>query len=106
MFLKKDDLKDEKDFLERCRPHSKQVEDYVETFVAPDLIAFYIASGFYSSSIYEQKLETLITTGLEFLNISIKNRKKLIKNIINILKIKYNLNVLNNEPLILEDFYK
>lgn len=106
MFLKNNDLLKEKDFIKRCKPHSKQIKDYIESFIAPDLIAFYIASGFYSSSIYEQKLDTLITTGLEFLNTSINNNEILIENIKKTLKIKYNLSIIEVNPLIVETYYK
>ena len=33
MFLKNDALQNEKDFIKRCKPHSKQIEDYIESFI-------------------------------------------------------------------------
>jgi len=92
----------EKNFIE----HSKQVENFVNSFIAPELIAFYIASGYNHSAIYEQQLDTIISTGTEFLNFNIPISNNLVNNIKKILEIKYGLKVIKTIPLKLEECYK
>lgn len=106
MFLKENELLDENDFLKKCNFHSIQLKDYVSNYIAPNIIAYYIATGYYSSCIYEQKFNTLISTGLEFLNINVPVSKTLIKNVKDILKVQYNLKIIKTDPLTFESVYK
>lgn len=106
MFLPKIEEDENKPLGKNFISHSKQMEKFVNEFIAPELIAFYIASGYNHSAIYEQQLDTFISTGREFLNFNIPITKKLTHSVKNILEIKYGLKVVKSIPLILEESYK
>lgn len=61
MFLRKNerDISDE-EFEEILLPHYKMVDDFMEGYVIPEVIAFYLASGYYGSCMRKVTGYTLI----------------------------------------------
>lgn len=106
MFLNLKEENENKPLERKFIEHSKQMEKFVNEFIAPELIAFYIASGYNHSALYEQQLDRFISTGREFLNFNIPISKKLTHNVKLILEIKYGLKVIKSIPLKLEECYK
>lgn len=82
--------------------HFKIVDKYLETYLIPELIAFYIATGYYTSSIHVEGFDIHINTVIKvWFNYNVKNLTNIRKCIVKILKIKYGLIIESEDPLIL-----
>lgn len=81
-------------------PHGIKVHQFVEEYVMPEVIAFYLATGYYGSCMYEESLQIHINSIIaEVFNSEEEDRPRLIDNIKKILRIKYGLIVINEDPL-------
>lgn len=75
--------------------------NYLKEFIIPDVVAFYIADSFYKKVLSESSLYNHINSAVDIFNISC-DINKLLPSVKKILKIKYNLKIVNNNPLILK----
>ncbi len=101
MFLKSgvNDISDD-EFNLIISPHGDKVNQFVEEYIMPEVIAFYLATGYYGSCMYEESLHIHINSIIaEVFNGEEKDRPKLIDNIKKVLRIKYGLIVINEDPL-------
>ncbi len=99
-----EDISDE-EFKKYVSPHFDLVEEYIKKFIIPDYCAFFIASG-YRYCAEEDSLEHFINSALCFFNVDAKRMKRLtLKNkILEVLKIKFGLIVVDENPLrLIED---
>lgn len=82
------------------KPHFDLMNTYLVKYVVPDFCAFYIFSSYHHHS-EEESLDIFIDSALIFLNVDLSNNEKkhLKKKVVNILKIKYGLSVVNDDPL-------
>lgn len=103
MFISKkcEDVSDE-DFDELVSPHSDAVANFMADFIFPEVVAYYIATGFYKSCIWEEKFDVLIGTVNDLFNYHFVVTKKLKESISHILLIKYGLKLIGENPLALE----
>ena len=77
-----------------------KVNQFVEEYIMPEVIAFYLATGYYGSCMYEESLHIHINSIIaEVFNGEEKDRPRLIDNIKKLLRIKYGLIVINEDPL-------
>lgn len=101
MFLKsgiKDINDDEYNLI--ISPHGVKVHQFVEEYIMPEVIAFYLATGYYGSCMYEESLQIHINSIIaEVFTSEEEERARLIDNIKKILRIKYGLIVINEDPL-------
>lgn len=79
-------------FLEKC-------DSYLEKILIPDYIAFYIATGFRTNSIWEASFDVLIHTAINSFNIASYSNEKMKQAVTNILYERYMLNVIKDIPL-------
>ena len=106
MIVLKDTDRDisDKQFEDLIEPHHKKVEAYLEEYIVPEVVAYYFATGYYDSTMYEEKFQIHINSIMaELFNYEVQNKKQLKRNIRKLLKIKYGLEVEDEEPL---DFKK
>lgn len=105
MFLKDTDRDiSDKEFEDIIEPHHKKVEEYLVEYIVPGVVAYYFATGYYDSTMYEEKFQIHINSIMaELFNYEVQNKKQLKRNIRKLLKIKYGLEVEDEEPL---DFKK
>ena len=85
----------DKEFEEIYLPFYNNVNDYLNDYVIPDLVAFYLA---------DCPLRNHINSAIDVFNCRY-DMNKLIPKVKEILKIKYNLVVKNSNPLRLKRFY-
>ena len=76
-------------------------DNYLKEFVIPDVVAFYIADSFYKKVLSKAPLYNYINSAIDIFNVRC-DIDKLIPSIKKILRIKYNLKIVNNNPMILE----
>ena len=101
MFLKhsEEDISDY-EFQQIIEPHHNQFDRYFEEYVIPESIAYFLATGYYTSSMYEESFRIHINSVLaEFFNYEVKDVKSLKKRIKRILLVKYSLKVDDEDPL-------
>lgn len=79
--------------------------NYLKEFIIPDVVAFYIADSFYKKVLSESSLYNHINSAIDVFNISC-DIDKVVPSIKKILRIKYNLKIVNNNPLILKNVLK
>ena len=99
MIKGKEDITD-KEFEEILLPFYNNYNEYIIKFVIPDAIAFYLANGYSRNCLSECPLINHINSALDIFNVNC-NSDELIPEIELILKIKYNLKITKNNPLIL-----
>lgn len=94
------DISDEK-FERKYLPCIDNFCDYMKKFVIPDAVAFYLANEYDRDCLDECPLINHINSAIDVFNIVV-DVKELIPTIEMILKIKYNLKIINKNPLKLE----
>lgn len=78
-------------------------DNYLKEFIIPDVVAFYIADSFYKKVLPKAPLYNHINSATDVFYISL-DIYKLIPSIKKILRIKYNLKIVNDDPMILKKF--
>lgn len=80
-------------------PFSDNIIDFMNEYVIPEVVAFYIANAFYRNAMWESSLIQIYNSASDMINVSTKDKNKSIKEIKKLLKIKYALDVINDNPL-------
>lgn len=104
MFIKNNDnnITDIEDEM-LLKPHLMVMDGYIENYIVPEVVAFYLATGYYNSCVYEESLLTHINTVIAgFFNHDITNINKVMDDVKRLLLVKYGLKVITNDPLKLE----
>ncbi len=65
----------------------------------PEMIAYYIANAYYRSSMYESAFDLEYETAKDLVDIFHENKTKVKSEVINLLRVKYALIVVNENPL-------
>ncbi len=97
MIKGKKDITD-KEFEEILLPFYNNYNEYLIKFVIPEAIAFYLANGHSRNCLSDCPLNNHINSALDIFNVRC-NVDELIPNIKNILRIKYNLKIINIKKL-------
>lgn len=80
-------------------PFYKNYDSYLEEYVIPEVIAFYIASSFYRNAMLEATFEQHFNSAFDTFNLMCRNYKKMKAEVIKLLKLKYSLEIINEDPL-------
>ena len=102
MIKDKEDITD-KEFEEILLPFYNNYNEYLIKFVIPDAIAFYLANGYSRNCLSDCPLINHISSAVDIFNVSC-NVDELIPQIAYILKIKYNLKIINIKKLKISKF--
>lgn len=102
MIKGKEDITD-KEFEEILLPFYNNYNDYFINFVIPETIAFYLANGYSRNCLSDCPLINHVNSALDIFNVRC-NVDELIPQIKLILRIKYNLKIVKNNPLKLIKF--
>ena len=97
------DITDE-EFEKIYLPFYNNVNDYLNNYVIPDLVVFYLANAYSRHCLSECNLINHINSAVDIFNCRC-DINKLIPKIKEILRIKYNLVVKNTNPLRLKRYY-
>ena len=80
-------------------PFYDNYHDYVEEYVMPEVIAFYIASSFYRNAMWEATFKQHFNSAFDTFNLTCKNYKKVKTEVIKLLRLKYSLEIISEDPL-------
>ena len=94
----------DKEFEKIYLPFYNNVNDYLNKYVIPDLVAFYLANAYSRHCLSECNLINHINSAVDIFNCRC-DISKFIPKIKEILRIKYNLVVKNTIPLRLKRYY-
>ena len=97
------DITDE-EFERIYLPVCTNYDNYLKEFVILDVVAFYIADSFYKKALSKALLYNHINSAIDVFNVRC-DIDKLIPSIKEILRIKYNLKIEKDNPMILKKFY-
>lgn len=102
MIKGKEDITD-KEFEEILLPFYNNYNEYLINFVIPDTIAFYLANGHSRNCLSDCPLRNHINSAIDVFNVRC-DIDKLVPQVEQILKIKYNLKIINSNILNLEKY--
>lgn len=94
----------DKEFEKIYLPFYNNVNNYLNNYVIPDVVAFYLANAYSRHYLSECKLINHINSAVDIFNCRC-DISRLIHKVKEILKIKYNLVVKKTNPLILKRYY-
>ena len=80
-------------------PFYENYDSYLEEYVVPEVIAFYIASSFYRNAMWEATFLQHYNSASDMFNILNENYEKTKAEVIKLLRIKYSLEVISEDPL-------
>lgn len=93
-----EDISDEE--LEKViNPFYDNYHEYIITYVMPEVIAFYIASSFIRNAMWEATFYQHYNSAKDMLNLFNEDYKTVKAEVFKLLKIKYALLVINENPL-------
>ena len=102
MIKGKEDITD-KEFEEILLPFYDNYNEYLINYVIPDTIAFYLANGYSRDWLSDCPLYNHINSAIDIFNVSC-DINCLIRKIKQILRIKFNLKIVNDNPLNIEKY--
>ena len=86
----------DKEFEKIYLPFYNNINDYLNNYVIPDLVAFYLANAYSRHCLSECNLINHINSAIDVFNVRCDIDK---------LRIKYNLKIVKNNPMILKKYY-
>ena len=84
----KKDVSDKKYMLKDI-PHINRCNNFLEEYVVPEYIAFYIATGYYHNSFWEGSFIQHFNSALDIFCYDLKNQEQTINLVLKILEKKY-----------------
>lgn len=95
------ELQEEKLYKEKYQPFYNNLNNYFETFIIPEALAFYLASSYHYHLLNKYPLENYLNSALNLFNVNC-DINKIISIIEKILIIKYHLRITETKPLIIK----
>lgn len=92
----------DEDFKKILMPFNDNYDDFLENYIMPEVIAFYIANSFYRDAMWKGSFKQHYNSASDVINFFNEDYKKVKAKVIKLLRIKYALEVTNEEPLILK----
>lgn len=86
-------------------PFYENYDSYLEEYVIPEVIAFYIASSFYRNVMWEVTFEQHFNSAFDTFNLMCRNYKKMKAEVIKLLSLKYSLEIINKDQLDIKKEY-
>lgn len=93
-----------KEFEKIYLPFNNKVNDYLNNYVIPDLVAFYLVNADSRHYLSNCHLRNHINSAIDIFNCRC-DISRLIPKMKEILKIKYNLIIVKDNPMILKKYY-
>lgn len=80
-------------------PFYDNYHTFVEEYVMPEVIAYYLANSFYRNAMWEATFLQHFNSASDMFNLVSKNYKKTKTEVIKLLRLKYALEIISEEPL-------
>ena len=92
------DISDE-EFNAILKPFLDNYDEYIESYIMPEVIAYYIANSYYRNAMYEGSFLQHYNSAKDLINLFGEDYEEVKAEIYKLLKIKYALLITNEEPL-------
>ena len=92
------DISDE-EFKAILKPFIDDYDDFVISYIMPEVIAYYIANSYYRCSMYEGSFLQHYNSAKDLINLFGEDYEQVKAEVYKLLKIKYALLITNEEPL-------
>lgn len=96
------DISDE-EFEKIIKPFNDNYDEYLESYILPEVIAYYLANAFYRGAMWKASFIQHYNLAKDILNVVNEDYQKVKQEVIKLLRIKYALEIVNEDPL---DFKK
>lgn len=93
-----EDITDE-EFLKVLKPFNENYEEYIESYIIPEVVAYYIANSYYRNSMWETSFIREYNTAKNLINSFCEDYEKVKAEIYKLLRVKYALIIVNEDPL-------
>ena len=93
-----EDISDE-EFEKVIDPFYENYYSYLKEYVIHEVIAFYIASSFYRNAMWEATFKQHFNSAFDTFNLMCRNYKKMKAEVIKLLRLKYSLEIISEDPL-------
>ena len=80
-------------------PFYDNYHTFVEEYIIPDVIAYYLANSFYHNAMWEATFKQHFNSASDMFNLVSKNYKKTKAEVIKLLRLKYALEIISEDPL-------
>ena len=80
-------------------PFYENYDSYLEEYVIPEVIAFYIASSFYRNAMQEATFKQHFNSAFDMFNLTCNNYNRMKTEVIKLLRLKYSLEIISENPL-------
>ena len=80
-------------------PFYDNYDEFVEDYIMPEVIAFYIATAFYRNAMWESTFSQHYNSASDMFNLDKKHYKRNKARVIKLLRIKYSLEMISEDPL-------
>lgn len=94
----KEDIKEE-DIEKIIKPFDDSYNEFLENYIMPEVIAYYIANSFYRNAMWESSFKQHYNSAADIINFFDEDYNKVKLEVIKLLRIKYALEVTNENPL-------
>lgn len=92
------DISDE-EFNAILKPFLDNYDEYIESYVMPEVIAYYIANSYYRNAMYEVSFLQHYNSAKDLINMFGENEEKVKDEVFKLLRVKYALSITNENPL-------
>lgn len=92
------DISDE-EFERVLKPFLDDYDNFVLSYIMPEVIAYYIANSYYRGSMYEGSFLQHYNSAKDLINLFGEDYEQMKAEVFKLLKIKYALIVVNEDPL-------
>ena len=93
-----EDITDD-EFIRVLKPFVDNYDEYLETYILPEVISYYIANAYYRNAMYETTWIQEFNSARDILNIVEVDVDKVSAEVKKLLRIKYALEVISDDPL-------
>lgn len=80
-------------------PFYDNYHTFVEEYVMPEVIAYYLANSFYRNTMWEATFLQHFNSASDMFNLASKNYKMTTVEVIKLLRLKYALEIISEDPL-------
>ena len=89
----------EEDIEKVIKPFDDNYNEFLENYIMPEVIAYYIANSFYRDAMWESSFKQHYNSAADIINFFDEDYDKVKLEVIKLLRIKYALEVINENPL-------
>ncbi len=93
-----EDITDE-EYIKVLKPFVDNYDEYLECYILPEVISYYIANAYYRHAMYETTWMQEFNSARDILNITEINEVNVSTEVGKLLRIKYALEVISEDPL-------